>query len=463
MSIQTNLKSLRAKSGMSLTEAAQKMGISKSNLSKMENNEDMVITINSLTKASAVYKVPLAKILDIPFVSAQNLGKAIEVAGFNEALSTFMQEYPEARSKDEMKNHPLGKLLKDTIAQSIYKGTQLDEDFYTITPSIGKGRFAEIAWICIFDDEISKSATRGYYVVLLFDAMGKTVSISLNQGVTFFEKRYNKKGLPGNYIDKLTKIAEFWKNNLEFSNDKITTDPINLNGVGSLAKGYEAGHIAGATFTVEDLSELTSVEVFEVILELIKGIQQIKPQISMYGSFEAMNASILLEDDQLYLDESEEELEKEQHTIETITKDQKDYDFDQLLNEPGVDALPPIEHGKGKKQYPRSATEAAKALKRANHCCEIDARHNTFISAVTEKMFMELHHIIPLHLQAKFQKSLDVFSNIASLCPTDHRLLHHGLFEEKVAILKKLYDARVEEWKVKGIFIEFDELVTYYK
>ncbi|WP_274307025.1 MrcB family domain-containing protein [Solibacillus daqui] len=463
MSIQSNLKGLREKSGMSLTQAAQKMGTSKSNLSKMENNEDMVLTINSLMKASAAYDVPLAKILDIPFISKQNLGIATEVIEFIPTLISFMEKYPNARDKEELKNHPLGKVLKDEIVPYISKGTGLDMTKYTITPSMGKGRFAEVPWICVFDDEISKSATKGYYVVLLFSPAGNEVFISLNQGVTFFEQRYNKKGLPGNYIEKLQKVAEFWKDKLKFSNERISKSPIHLKGSGKLAKGYEAGHIAGASLTINDLQKVNSKEVFEVILELLGGLMQIKPQLSLYGGFDGMNASILLEDDQLYLDEFEEELEKEQQVIEKISKEQKEYNFDELVLEPGADALPPIEQNKGKKQYPRSASEAAKALQRANHTCEVDSTHTTFISAVTGEMFMELHHIIPLHVQHKFEKSLDTFSNIACLCSTDHRLLHHGLFEEKVGILRKLYEDRVEEWKVKGIYIEFDELLTYYK
>ena len=76
---------------------------------------------------------------------------------------------------------------------------------------------------------------------------------------------------------------------------------------------------------------------------------------------------------------------------------------------------------------------------------------------------MESHHLIPISRYKDFQYSLDVEENVVSLCPTCHRLLHHGKMSEKEVLLKKLHDARKQALKQCGLDISFDKLKEYYK
>ena len=97
----------------------------------------------------------------------------------------------------------------------------------------------------------------------------------------------------------------------------------------------------------------------------------------------------------------------------------------------------------------------------AEHTCETNANHVTFTSARFKTQYMEGHHLIPMNQQGHFDNSLDVYSNLVSLCPICHRLLHHGIESERKPVLRKLYDERKERLQSAGIRIgvgEFFEL-----
>jgi hypothetical protein len=104
------------------------------------------------------------------------------------------------------------------------------------------------------------------------------------------------------------------------------------------------------------------------------------------------------------------------------------------------------------------------ALLLANFQCEYDNEHETFVSNTTSNNYVEAHHIIPIkyYYRDEFKVSIDNEANIVALCPTCHRCLHYGKFEEKKIILKYLYDKNVENLKKAGIEITFDRLLEMY-
>lgn len=96
------------------------------------------------------------------------------------------------------------------------------------------------------------------------------------------------------------------------------------------------------------------------------------------------------------------------------------------------------------------------------YTCLYDAFHSTFTAERTRKPYMEGHHLIPMRAQEYFNYSIDVYANIVSLCPTCHRLLHHGVSQEKKPVLQRLFDMRKERLEESGIMVgkkEFFELV----
>lgn len=95
----------------------------------------------------------------------------------------------------------------------------------------------------------------------------------------------------------------------------------------------------------------------------------------------------------------------------------------------------------------------------ANYTCEINPTHETFIAEATHKKYMEGHHAIPMRKQGSFSVSLDVYANIVCLCPTCHRLLHHGLRRDKEIILNNLYTKRADRLQQSGIILSKTEFL----
>jgi len=98
------------------------------------------------------------------------------------------------------------------------------------------------------------------------------------------------------------------------------------------------------------------------------------------------------------------------------------------------------------------------------YTCLSDASHTTFTAARTRSPYMEGHHLIPMKAQDDFDYSIDVYANIVCLCPTCHRLLHHGIAKEQKPVLNRLFDLRKDRLVDSGIRLgkrEFLELVEY--
>ena len=68
--------------------------------------------------------------------------------------------------------------------------------------------------------------------------------------------------------------------------------------------------------------------------------------------------------------------------------------------------------------------------------CEIGPK-KLFKRASDGTPYLEVHHIKPLS-----DGGQDVLSNVCALCPTCHRLLHHGMEEDKKDILKNIEESR---------------------
>ena len=56
------------------------------------------------------------------------------------------------------------------------------QDLY-VQPSVGRGRWATVPWIRLYDKDVAPRPTKGLYIVYLFAESGKSVFLTLNQGV----------------------------------------------------------------------------------------------------------------------------------------------------------------------------------------------------------------------------------------------------------------------------------------
>lgn len=109
--------------------------------------------------------------------------------------------------------------------------------------------------------------------------------------------------------------------------------------------------------------------------------------------------------------------------------------------------------------WKRNQILISQAIEGANYTCEHKSEHITFTSKVTNRSFMEGHHLIPLKYQAKFSNGIDVYANIVCLCPICHRLLHYGIQSEKAYAAENLYEKRCKRLIKSGIDISKNEFL----
>lgn len=107
----------------------------------------------------------------------------------------------------------------------------------------------------------------------------------------------------------------------------------------------------------------------------------------------------------------------------------------------------------------RSSIIKNQVIMSSGYKCEINENHKTFTSDSTRHPYMEGHHGIPISKQDKFGYSLDIYANIISLCPICHRLLHHGIYDEKIEVLKRIYYLRADRLCRSGLRISQDEFI----
>lgn len=188
----------------------------------------------------------------------------------------------------------------------------------------------------------------------------------------------------------------------------------------------------------------------------------------------------------IYILERALELQTSNDTKETLKKaiadiiDDKDSEYDQIEKDT-IESLidnssdeKPEWTGKKEKQVMTTSSSlgrekpkrdpqvAADALAHAGYVCEFDEKDRTF-KRKNGKAYTEPHHLIPISKYRDFDYSVDVMENIVSLCSHCHNLLHYGRMEDKIPVLKKLYDERINALKTVGLEITFDQLKGYYR
>ncbi|RSK27474.1 hypothetical protein EJF36_11580 [Bacillus sp. HMF5848] len=115
------------------------------------------------------------------------------------------------------------------------------------------------------------------------------------------------------------------------------------------------------------------------------------------------------------------------------------------------------------KVWIRNPKIASDTIAIANNLCEFDRSHQYFTSKFSKENYVEAHHLIPMKYQEKFNNSLDVYSNVVSLCLVCHKKLHFGLFKDKQEILDKLYNQRINRLNESGIAIDIADLYSLYQ
>lgn len=128
----------------------------------------------------------------------------------------------------------------------------------------------------------------------------------------------------------------------------------------------------------------------------------------------------------------------------------------------GIPKPPPKEGSSNKSRWGRDASMSAAALDSAEHQCEINPKHQTFISNRSQLNYVEAHHFIPLEFQDDFDFSLDVPENILALCPNCHRQFHHAIAAFKKPLIETCYAKRRELLVKRGIGLTLKDVLRLY-
>lgn len=188
-------------------------------------------------------------------------------------------------------------------------------------------------------------------------------------------------------------------------------------------------------------------------------LNEVKVKIGIKRKFSDFYRELLLNKSGLYRENLEDEF-KFQDTIndslaEYVVEKKEFQETPSKREEPIIDT-------KGLKRWPRNSVIAAQAIELANFYCEVDARHQTFISNKTGKLYMEAHHLIPMSKQGDFEFNLDKIANIKCICPNCHRLIHHGKKDERDKALAVLFEKSKQGLKQVKLQISLDRLIDLY-
>ncbi|NRQ56063.1 MrcB family domain-containing protein [Brevibacillus sp. HD1.4A] len=446
------IKDMRLKMGATLTDVSLKTGINLPKLSRIENNSSPV-TSEELISLATYFSTSIDQLLDFQ----PSATTSINLDNFNlqTGFDRILKEYPVA-SKEDLKGHKLGNFVRNNMVDIIKKQLNIDTSEIKVIGSVGQGNWAEVPWIVLCHRQITESAQRGVYVVYLFKADCSGFYLSLNQGWTFFEEKY--KGKLGR--KKIKVISDNLRAKLKpFTPEDLSLEEIDLKGRGRLAVGYMLGHITGKYYPAESLP--SSIELINDLKTMMKLYEHVRFMIAG-RKVEEFNEAMLLHEDNLYFEQSEDE-EAYQTTIEHVIGGDDAGEVIQEENDDNPEEAPhPIKDSSGSQKWPRDAKKAAKAIKMANFKCSYDESHVTFISALTGKPYIEAHHLVPLGKQDRFRVKLDKIANIVPLCPVCHRLIHLGCAEDKQRMVDVLYEQRREDLLKVGIDVSLLELRAIY-
>ncbi|CAL9306371.1 hypothetical protein SUDANB148_04068 [Streptomyces sp. SudanB148_2056] len=120
---------------------------------------------------------------------------------------------------------------------------------YLIKGSAGNGAGAFCPWVSFFDPDETTTATRGMYLVYLFAEDMKTVSLSLNQGVTELRETFGAREAEKLLRGEAAAIREAFPGNMA----EGLEDVIDLGGRSGLPRAYEAGNILARVYAIDSL------------------------------------------------------------------------------------------------------------------------------------------------------------------------------------------------------------------
>ena len=175
---------------------------------------------------------------------------ATGVMTLGHALRRIVEEYPLARL-DPPAGHPLAWMIRKGAPDELRAALAPIDGPFLVKGSPGRGsRWAAVPWLAVFDPAVTASATRGFYLVYLFPAHREAVHLSLAQGTVAAIRAHG----PGAEAH-LRASGDRLRDRLSDFADRLPNRSITLGTAAELPEGYEAAHILGLTYGLDDLGD----------------------------------------------------------------------------------------------------------------------------------------------------------------------------------------------------------------
>ncbi len=220
------------------------------------------------------------------------------------AINKFLNGYVDVK-QETFNGHPFGIFVRNEIPNVMYNTQLIDKSSYLITGSVGKGNWAMVPWICIFDRKITTSTTKGVYIVYLLSKDGNSLYLTFNQGCTDIKNNHSKKEaiqIMHERADEIRKQID----NRGFSQDNISlgsalTQLAELYQEGMIFnKEYKKGQVPSEQKLLDDLQRM-----MQVYKDYVNGSENPKEDKDWWPSLEEYNPNLSKEDWKKYILEIE--------------------------------------------------------------------------------------------------------------------------------------------------------------
>lgn len=163
------------------------------------------------------------------------------------AFEYVANNYPTSRT-EPLKDHPVAHFLRHDATRAVASALGPIGKDMIVEGSPGKGVWAAVPWVAVFDPIVTTSATRGHYVVYLFSADMKRLYLSLNQGTTEAHDEFKSHA-----NEELARRAAILRDRVPEYKSRFSSQPIDLGSSGVLPSGYQSGHAFGKCYRLDEL------------------------------------------------------------------------------------------------------------------------------------------------------------------------------------------------------------------
>ena len=213
-------------------------------------------------------------------------------------VEKILNEYIDAK-KAPFTGHPMGSFFRNDVPSFIYKTGIVDSKTHLITGSVGKGNWAMVPWICIFDRQITTSATKGVYIVYLLSKDGNTLYLTFNQGCTEIRNTHSKAETIKIMRQKAAEIVS-QIDGRGFASDENINLGSGLTDLGELYqrgtifyKAYRKGNVPSSEELVDDLNKMMAIyKEYTASLGLSTkqgSAENVTPRIGTFDSWEIID------------------------------------------------------------------------------------------------------------------------------------------------------------------------------